>query len=527
MGAVMDRQTLDARLEAAAMVGMTTAVWAAAQPDKPAVYDPDGRMRTFAQVNANANRLVRLLRQAGLQAGDSVALVTSNRAEFMEVQAATRRGGFRMTPVNWHLTTDEVAYILNDCEAKAVFAEARVASSGPAAAQAPGLLLKIAIGGDIEGFLDYDEALAGIDPSDIDDPVLGNQMLYTSGTTGRPKGVWRAAPVIAPPGIYALRGYDGDSVQLCAGPAYHAAPLAFDVGAAMGAGCPLVFLDKWDSEHTLRTIAERRVTHMHLVPIMFQRLLALPAEAKARHDISSVKYIIHGAAPCPPEVKHAMIEWFGPVISEYYAGSEGGAGFMIDSHEWLRKPGSVGKRPALLGSKILDEQGNECPPNVAGTIYHQLPPGGGFQYYKDEKKTQASRVGDYFTMGDMGYFDDDGYLFLTGRNAETIISGGVNIYPQEVDNELIKHEAVADSATVGVPHDEWGEQVKAVILLKPGYEPSSTLADEILSFARDSLPGFKVPRSLDFVTSLPRSEAGKIQRNKVRAPYWEGRARQI
>ena len=237
--------------------------------------------------------------------------------------------------------------------------------------------------------------------------------------------------------------------------------------------------------------------------------------------------MVHGAAPCPPEVKHAMIEWFGPVLSEYYAGSEGGAGFMIDSHEWLKKPGSVGKRPELLGSKILDEQGNECPPNVSGTIYHQLPPGGAFTYYKDDKKTAASRVGDYFTMGDMGYFDDDGYLFLTGRSAETIISGGVNIYPQEVDNELIKHDAVADSATVGIPHDEWGEQVKAVILLKPGYQPSDLLAQEILGFARDSLPAFKVPRSLDFVTELPRSEAGKIQRNKVRAPYWEGRARQI
>jgi long-chain acyl-CoA synthetase len=527
MDAVIERADLDQRLEAAAAVGMTTAVWADAQPDKAAVIDPDGRARSFAEVNANANRIVRLLRGAGLKAGDAVALVMSNRAEFIEVQAATLRGGFRITPINWHLTVDEVAYILNDCEAQAVFAEARIASAAPSAALAPGLKLKIAVGGDIEGFLDYDEALAGLDVSNIDDPVLGNQMLYTSGTTGRPKGVFRAAPVVTPQAMFALRGYDACSVQLCAGPAYHAAPLAFDVRAAMGAGATLVFLDKWDSEHTLRTIAERKVTHMHLVPIMFQRLLALPDEVKARYDISSVKYIVHGAAPCPPEVKHAMIDWFGPVLSEYYAGSEGGAGFMINSEEWLRKPGSVGKKPELLGSKILDEQGNECPPNVAGTIYHQLPPGGGFTYYKDEKKTQASRVGDYFTMGDMGYFDDDGYLFLTGRSAETIISGGVNIYPQEIDNELIKHDAVADSATVGVPHDEWGEQVKAVILLKPGYEPSDLLAQEILAFARDSLPSFKVPRSLDFVTSLPRSEAGKIQRGKVRAPYWEGRARQI
>ncbi len=531
MDAVKERAGLTARLEAAAPQGMTLAVWAEVQPHKPCVIDPPAgetaRTRTFAEVNAHANRLVRLLRGAGLQAGDAVAMVLSNRAEFVEVLAATLRGGFRITPVNWHLSPDEIAYILNDCEAKAVFCDARVAGAQAALAQAPGVALKVAVGGDIEGFLDYDEALAGIEASDIEDPVLGNQMLYTSGTTGRPKGVFRPNPVVAPQTIYAQRGYDEASVQLCAGPAYHAAPLAFDVRAAMGAGATLVFLDKWDSERTLATIAARRVTHLHLVPIMFQRLLALPDEVKARHDLSSVKFVIHGAAPCPPEVKRAMIDWFGPVLHEYYAGSEGGAGFMIDSHEWLKKPGSVGRRPAVLGSKILDDEGAECPPGVAGTIYHQMPPGGAFSYYKDEAKTQAARVGDHFTMGDVGYFDEDGYLFLTGRSAETIISGGVNIYPQEIDNALALHPAVADSATVGVPHEEWGEQVKAVILLRPGYAPSEALAQEILDFARASLPAFKVPRSLDFATDLPRSEAGKIQRGKVRAVYWEGRARQI
>ncbi|MEO8112897.1 MAG: AMP-binding protein, partial [Phenylobacterium sp.] len=428
MQAVKERPDLDARLAAAQMTGMTLAVWAEAKPDKPFIHDPDGRTRSFGEVNANANRIVRLLRQAGLREGDAVALVSSNRAEFVEVLAATLRAGWRITPVNWHLTADEIGYILKDCEAKAVFCEARVAASAAAVALAPNVEVKVAIGGDIPGFQDYDQALAGLDGSDIDDPVLGNGMMYTSGTTGRPKGVYRAAPVLAPPGIYALRGYDHQSsVQLCAGPAYHAAPLAFDVRAAMGAGVPLVFLDKWDSEHVLRTVAERRVTHMHLVPIMFQRLLALPDEVKARYEVGHVKYIVHGAAPCPPEVKHAMIDWFGPVLNEYYAGSEGGAGFVISAEEWLAKPGSVGKRPALLGSKILDEAGNECPTGVPGTIYHQLPPGGGFTYYKDEAKTQANRVGDYFTMGDVGYFDEDGYLFLTGRNAETIISGGVNI----------------------------------------------------------------------------------------------------
>ncbi len=523
-----ERVSLDEALEAAAATGMTTAVWAKVHPDKPAVVDPDGKITTFAQINATANKLTRLFRQHGLVAGDSLALVCSNRAEFVAVQAATLRSGLRITPVNWHLTADEIAYIIRDCEAKVLVGEARVATLPAAAAECPGLVLKLAVGGPIEGFQDYEAALAPLDGADITDPVLGNQMMYTSGTTGRPKGVFRPAPVVTPQAMYAMRGYDPEtSIQLCAGPAYHAAPLAFDIRAAMGAGVPLHFIDKWDSELVLRTISEQKVTHLHLVPIMFQRLLALPPEVKAKHPIDHVKYIVHGAAPCPPEVKQAMIEWFGPILSEYYAGSEGGAGFTITSEEWLKKPGSVGKRPALLQVRILDEQGNELPPGTPGGIYHQLPPGGGFTYYKDDAKTQSNRVGDFFTMGDVGYFDEDDYLFLTGRNAETIISGGVNIYPQEVDNELIKHEAVADSSTVGIPHDEWGEQVRAVILLKPGYQPSDELAQEILAFGRQTLAAYKVPRGLDFVSELPRSEAGKIQRNKVRAPYWEGRTRQI
>ncbi|KRB40723.1 acyl-CoA synthase [Phenylobacterium sp. Root700] len=523
-----ERVSLDEALEAAAATGMTTAVWAKVHPDKAAVVDPDGKITTFAQINATANKLTRLFRQHGLVAGDSLALVCSNRAEFVAVQAATLRSGLRITPVNWHLTADEIAYIIKDCEAKVLVGEARVATLPAAAAECPGLVLKLAVGGPIADFQDYEAAIAPLDGADITDPVLGNQMMYTSGTTGRPKGVFRPAPVITPQAMYVLRGYDPEtSIQLCAGPAYHAAPLAFDIRAAMGAGVPLHFIDKWDSELVLRTISEQKVTHLHMVPIMFQRLLALPPEVKGKYPIDHVKYIVHGAAPCPPEVKQAMIEWFGPILSEYYAGSEGGAGFTITSEEWLKKPGSVGKRPALLQVRILDEAGADLPAGTPGGIYHQLPPGGGFTYFKDEAKTAANRVDGFFTMGDVGYFDEDDYLFLTGRNAETIISGGVNIYPQEVDNELIKHEAVADSSTVGIPHDEWGEQVRAVILLKPGYQPSDDLAQEILAFGRQTLAAYKVPRGLDFVSELPRSEAGKIQRNKVRAPYWEGRTRQI
>lgn len=520
-------QELAERLEKASAAGMVLAVWAEIQPDKVAVVDPSGEEHTFAKVNRRANQLVRLLRARGLKKGDSVALICSNRAEAVEVLAATLRGGFRLTPVNWHLTEEEIAYILQDCEARAVIAEAQIQASGPATAQATGVEVKLAVGGPIEGFEPYGAALDDEDGSDIGDPVLGNSMMYTSGTTGRPKGVFRPNPVVSSPMIYLERGYDRESsVQLCAGPAYHAAPLAFDIRAAMGAGVPLIFMDKWDTEQVLRTISEKKVTHMHLVPIMFQRLLALPEEVKAKYPVDHVRYIVHGAAPCPPEVKHAMIEWFGPILSEYYAGSEGGAGFTINSEEWLRKPGSVGKRPQVLGVRILDDNKRDLPDGEAGTIYMEVAPGG-FSYYKDEAKTQSSRVDNYFTMGDVGYFDEDGYLFLTGRSAETIISGGVNIYPQEIDNVLIQHLAVADSSTVGVPHPVWGEEVRAVIVLKPGYEANTAMAEEILALAREKLPKFKVPRQVDFVDDLPRSAAGKIQRGKVRAQYWQGQARQI
>jgi long-chain acyl-CoA synthetase len=515
---------LVARLNAAIEVGMAPAVWAELQPHKTAVFEISGRTRSFGELNANANRIARLLRAHGLKAGDAIALVCSNRAEFADVLFAALRCGLRMTPVNWHLTAEEIAYVIDNCEAKALFADVAVAAVPAAATLCDRLKVKVAIGCDLPGFLNYDEALAGFDGADIPDPVRGSTMLYSSGTTGRPKGVYKPnAPV---PGYDPA--YDRESdVHFCTGPAYHASPLAGDVRRALINGVPTVLLDRWDSELVLKTIAEQRITRGHFVPIMFQRLLALPQEVRERYDLSSLRRVTHGAAPCPPEIKRAMIEWLGPVIFEYYAGSEGGVGFWVTSEEWLRKPGTVGRRPRPEVAKILDEAGEECPPGVPGAIYMRLETQGGFEYFKDNAKTDAGRRDGYFTMGDVGYLDEDDYLFLTGRNAETIIAGGVNIYPQEIDNELIKHEAVEDSCTVGVPHDERGEEVRAVIQLKPGYVPSEALRQEILAHAEATLARFKLPRGVDFVETLPRSEAGKIQRNKVRAPYWEGRARAI
>jgi long-chain acyl-CoA synthetase len=512
------------RVTDAIETGMMHAVWAQAQPHKVAIYELNGRKRTFGELNANANRIARLLREAGLKPGDSVAMLCTNRVEFCDVLSGVMRIGMRVTPVNWHLTAEEIAYIVKDCEAKALFADVRVEAGEAAAALCPDLVLKVAIGGDLAGFLTYDATLASFDAGDIPDPSRGYTMLYTSGTTGRPKGVFKPgapAPVFAPD-----RDRDRE-LHLCTGPAYHAAPLMGDVRGALTNGVPLVFLDKWDSRTVLETIEGMGVTHSHMVPIMFQRLLALPAEVRAQYDLRSLKQITHGAAPCPPEIKRGMIEWVGPVLREYYAGSEGGVGIAISSPEWLQKPGSVGRRPSLDSARILDDQGNECPTGVAGAIYLRLPETGAFQYYKDAAKTEANRSAGYFTMGDVGFFDEDDYLFLTGRSAETIISGGVNIYPQEVDNELIKHPAVEDSCTIGAPDDEWGEEVRAVIQLKAGYDPSEALKQEILDHARAGVARYKVPRAVDFVAELPRSAAGKVQRNKVREPYWRGRARQI
>lgn len=515
---------IKARVDAAVDSGMCMAVWAELQPDKMAVLEVSGRGRTFGELNANANRLVQMMRAHGLKAGDAVAIVCSNRVEFPEVLFATLRGGFRLTPVNWHLKPDEIAYVVDNCEAKALFADARIDGVEDVGASCPQLKLKVAIGGELPSFTAYDD-IAAFPGEDIDDPVRGSTMLYSSGTTGRPKGVYK-------PGAQAIGGYDpmydrAADKHICTGPAYHASPLAGDIRRALNNGVPTVLIDKWDAEQVLQIIQDQKVTRGHFVPIMFQRMLNLPAEVRAKYDLSSLKRITHGAAPCPPDVKRAMIEWLGPVLFEYYAGSEGGVGFTITSEDWLKHPGAVGRRPHKDAAKILDENGQECAPGVAGAIYLSLKDQGGFTYYKDDAKTDAGRRDGYFTMGDVGYLDEDDWLFLTGRSAETIIAGGVNIYPQEIDNELIKHPAVEDSCTVGVPHDEWGEEVRAVIQLKPGVAPSEELKREILDYAARMVAKYKVPRGVDFVETLPRNEAGKIQRNKVRAPYWEGRARAI
>ena len=512
----VDKETFH-ELTEAARIGMLPAWWAKRQPDVVAIASPTGD-RTFAELNANINRLVRALRERGLTAGDPVALLCTNRPEFVETYGACLRGGFRVTPINWHLTGAEVAYVLNDCGALALVGDERVGDVARDAAKASSeVRVRLAVGGPIDGFDSYADAIEVESGDDIDDPVLGGTMFYTSGTTGRPKGVYRPP---APPLLTNLGGY-GDGVvdrNLVTGPLYHAAPLAFSLAIPLAWGCGVVLMEGWDADETLRLIEAHRITHTHMVPTMFHRLLSLPEEVRSRHDLSSLRYVIHGAAPCPVEVKRRLIGWLGPIVWEYYAATEG-TGSFVDSQTWLAHPGTVGK-PFTEGQvHIGDPDGNSLPADEIGLVFLRASEATRFEYFNDAGKTADAFRGTYFTLGDVGYMDDEGYLYLTDRSANLIISGGVNIYPAEVDAVLLEHPAVGDAATIGIPNAEWGEEVKAVVELQPGLEPSDALADELLAFCRDRLAHFKCPRTVDFIDELPRQDNGKIYKRRLRDRY--------
>jgi long-chain acyl-CoA synthetase len=512
-----------AQLEAVA-VGMLPSYWAEHQPDRVALYTEFGN-RTFAEVNANANCLVRALRARGVVAENGVALMCGNRPEFAEALAATQRAGLRLTTINWHLTGSEVGYIVDDCDATAFIADARYAEAAMQAAaveEAPKLRARISVGGDIPGFERWEDVIANEDGDDISDPMLGMTMLYTSGTTGRPKGVHRRTNPVAVLELARIARYDPEHhVHLCTGPLYHAAPLAFSLTAPATGGVPIVVMDSWSPERTLELIDRHRVTHTHLVPTMFHRLLSLPDDVRQRYDVSSLMVVIHGAAPCPVHVKKRMIEWWGPVVWEYYAATEG-SGTLIGSAEWLTKPGTVG-RPRPEGQVvILDDAGDPAAANDIGTVYLKAPADaaeGRFEYYKSPDKTAGSYRGEYFTLGDVGYLDDDGYLFLTDRSAHLIISGGVNIYPAEIEATLIEHPAVGDVGVIGVPDDDWGEVVVAVVEPQPGINAGPDLGNELIEWCRDRIAHYKCPRRVDFVEALPRHDNGKLYKQVLREQY--------
>jgi long-chain acyl-CoA synthetase len=511
-------------LDEAAALGMSLAHQAAAHPERTALLSPHGE-RTFARLNENANRVARRLREAGVRCGDGVALLSPNRPEFAEVFFACQRLGVRLTPINWHLTADEVAYIVADSGAVALFADAALATAaGSAAQQSRRLRLACSVGGDIDGFEPLESALAALSGGDIDDPQLGDTMLYTSGTTGRPKGVRRAMPeprkaVEGMKLLSAVFGFDGDGddTALATGPLYHSGPIHLCLSIPINAGIPTILMDRWRPEEMLRLIAAHGVTHTYCVPTMFSRLLALPEATRRAYDVSSLRFVIHGAAPCRVEDKRAIIEWFGPIVTEIYAATEG-MGTLVTSQEWLAKPGTVG-RPTPDAVRILDERGAPVAAGAVGTVFLRPMAGGEFEYWRAAEKTRDAMRDGYFTVGDMGYVDADGYLFLSGRSAEVIISGGSNVYPAEIDDVLLSHPSVADAAAYGAADADWGEVVHAAIVPAPGTEPSDALAAALLAHYAGVLPTYKRPRAIRFLAEIPRSEAGKIYRSKLRDQY--------
>jgi len=504
-------------------------------PDKPAVIRAEtGDVLTYAQLEDRSRRLARYLHDAGLRRGDHLALLTDNVPTAFEVYWAALRSGLYITAVNCHLSASEIAYIVDDCGATALVASARLAAQAAAiAADTPQVVLRLAFGGSIEGHRSYEDALAGTSDEPLPSQPRGTDMLYSSGTTGRPKGIKPALPdrEVHEPGdtlttvVEPMYGFDPDTVYLSPAPIYHAAPLRFS-GVVQALGGTVVMMERFDPEQALAAIERYRVTHSQWVPTMFVRMLKLDAEVRARHDLSSLRVAIHAAAPCPPDVKRAMIDWWGPVLYEYYASTESNGITFVDSEQWLARPGTVGQ--AGMGViRICDDEGLELPVGQIGTVYFERDEPS-FEYHNDPDKTLQSRHpqhATWSTTGDVGYLDEDGFLFLTDRKAFMIISGGVNIYPQEIEDALALHPSVHDVAVIGVPDDEMGESVLAVVQPAAGAAPGVELADQLREFLRARIAHYKVPRRFEFATELPRTPTGKLVKGRLRDRYVAGPAR--
>jgi long-chain acyl-CoA synthetase len=504
---------------------------AADHPDQPAIImATSGEMVTYAQFEAGCNRAAHLLRAAGLQRGDHIAILMENGPRLLEIEGAAERTGLYYTLINTYLAADEVAYIVANSRSRLLFSSpGRRPVAQAAVAQCPAVLRMLITGpGDPPaGWESYDAAVAGYPDDPVPGEVLGTAMLYSSGTTGQPKGVLRGLPEVAPSEplpvmafVRAMFGFRAGMTYLSPAPLYHSAPQA-SVSAAIRLGATTVVMEHFDAEQWLALVEQYKVTHCQMVPVMFSRLLRLPEDVRARYDTSSLECIVHAAAPCPVHVKQAMIDWLGPVITEYYGATEANGFTFCDSAQWLAHPGTVGK--TILGELlILDDEGSECPAGVDGTIWFRGATA--FEYFAEPGKTAQSRTADGLasTVGDVGHVDADGYLYLTDRKSYMIISGGVNIYPQETENLLSAHPAVADVAVIGVPNEDLGEEVKAVVQLADPAAAGPELAQELIDFCRDRLAHFKCPRTIEFVSELPRSATGKLYKRLLRDAYWAG-----
>jgi long-chain acyl-CoA synthetase len=508
--------------------------FAAADPGALSLVTPDEQRLTRGELAARGNQVARGLAALGLAPGDAVAVVLENGAPFIELYLACFQTGLYLVPINHHLAGPEIAYIVQNSEARAFVGSARFADAIAKAAAEMALPAshRFALGS-LDGFRTYAELSAGQPSAPPEQRTAGAIMNYTSGTTGRPKGVRRPLTGMDPDRIGALftgfqqmfgvRPEEGN-VHITGSPLYHTAVLMFASGA-LHLGHPVVLMDKWTPEEMLRRIARHRVTTSHMVPTQFHRILQLPPEVRGQYDCSSTRAMVHAAAPCPPDVKQRMLDWWGDSIWEYYAATEGG-GTIVSPQEWRKKPGTVGRAWPSSEIKIFDDEGIECPTGTPGTVY-MLRGQADFEYFKDREKTDKARRGRYFTVGDIGYLDSDGYLFLCDRKNDMIISGGVNIYPAEIESALLAHPSVGDVAVFGIPHDEWGEEVKAVVEPVPGVIAGERLTRELFDFLRDRLAKYKTPRSIDYVAEMPRDPNGKLYKRKLRDPYWAGRARNI
>ena len=515
---------------------MPEGVWliAAEDPSRTAVIEADGITLTFGELAERANRALHVLRTLGLSPGDAVAVVLANEAAMIELNLAALQGGLYLVPVNNRLTATEIAYILGDSGARALICSPRFADICRDAvaelAAAPACLIT---GPSVHGFRSYGELTRDAPATRPGGRTAGATMHYTSGTTGKPKGVRRPLSGLDPdqqsqllPGFLSMFRITphGGGVHLTVSPLYHTAPMVFTM-TSLHAGHTAVLMDGWSPEETLRLIGLRRVTTSHMVPTQFHRLLALPEDARMAADVSSLRQVIHAAAPCPIEVKRRMLEWWGAVIYEYYGATEGG-GTMVTPQEWLERPGTVGRVWPGGEVRVDDEDGRPCPPGKPGVIWMGLAQAD-FAYHGDEEKTRAGRRGGFFTVGDIGYLDEEGYLFLCDRKADMIISGGVNIYPAEIESVLFAHPAVADVAVFGIPDEEWGEQVKAVVEPMADAEPGAMLERSLIEFCRQRLADYKCPRSVDFIDAMPREPTGKLLKRKLRDPYWAAAQRSI
>jgi len=527
-------------------MAVLTKGFAAERPDALALADDVGSV-TFAELDERVNRLINALRAAGIAEGDTIAIVSGNRNEWFELVLACANTGVTHVPINWHLVANEIAYIIADSGATAVMAGHRFADEmAKALADERCAAVELAlVAGEASNdrFTSYEEFLAGGDPGEPENQSFGGPMFYTSGTTGNPKGVRGSLSSLEPgttPEVWHLVGagfsqlMEVPGVTALCGPAYHSAQWAFSFMPMM-AGSAIVMQHRYDSAGQLDLIDRHQATNVHLVPTQMKRLVDLPDDVKAAYDGSSMKLVLHGAAPCPPVVKRALIDWWGPIITEYYGSTEGSVISMITSEQWLAKGGSLGPAMDNMEIIVVGESGERLGPNEVGTLYSRNGMGMDFEYHNAPEKTaEAHLEPGVFTTGDVGHLDDDGYLWLSDRRIDMIISGGVNIYPAEIEQVLGGHPLVADVAVIGVPNEEFGEEVKAVVVLSGGAMNDGAPADgeeavaaTLGTYCREHLAGYKCPRSYDLAAELPRTGTGKVRKRELRSPYWEGHDRSI